>query len=410
MSLLRTPTRPLPRLELVILLAALMSLMAFSTDSILPAMTQIGAELAPGDKSQTQYIVSAFLLGTGIGMLIFGPLSDSFGRRYALTVGIGLYIVSAVAAAFATSMEMLIALRLLQGIAAASTRTIAQAVTRDLYSGAEQAKVSSLIFMFFVAVPTFAPLIGQQIIALVGWRGVFGVYVAFAVFQISWYLLRQPETLAPEHRRDFRLKPIFAAFGEVARTPIAMRYIVVQMFLYGQFVAYLSSAEQLWVDALEVGEAFPLYFAGISIFAVMAGFLNSVLVGRLGMRRMMAWAFGGQVVCAALTLTAWTLGGIGDGPETPRIILFAAWSMSLFFINGLTLGNVAALAMEPLGHLAGTAAAVIGALGMAGAMVIAAPLGQAFDGTPRPIMAGAILCSTFAFLLVWSDIRKRSRD
>lgn len=403
------PTRLLGTPELVALLAALMSLMAFSTDSILPAMTELAHSLTPDDKSRTQYIVSLFLLGSGVGMMIFGPMSDSFGRRKALMAGIGLYIAASAAAAFANSLEVLLVLRFFMGVGAAATRTVSQAVTRDLFSGAQQARISSLIFMAFVIVPAMAPLVGQQIIWAVGWRGLFGTYMLFGTLILAWFLVRQPETLAPEHRRAFRLKPILAAIVEVLRVPVSRRYVVVQMLLYGQFIAYLSSAEQLWVDAMDVGERFPLFFAGVSILAAGAGFLNSRLVVRVGMRRMLLYAFGSQTVFALIAFTVFASGVLDGAPDWVGVMVFALWSVSLFFINGLTLGNVIALAMEPLGHLAGTAAAVIGAVGMVAAMVIAAPLGQAFDGTPRPIMLGAAICSALAVTLVATDMGRKRR-
>lgn len=403
------PTRLLGTPELVALLAALMSLMAFSTDSILPAMTELAQSLTPDDKSRTQYIVSLFLLGSGVGMMIFGPMSDSFGRRKALMAGIGLYIAASAAAAFANSLEVLLVLRFFMGVGAAATRTVSQAVTRDLFSGAQQARISSLIFMAFVIVPAMAPLVGQQIIWAVGWRGLFGTYMLFGTLILTWFLVRQPETLAPEHRRAFRLKPILAAIVEVLRVPVSRRYVVVQMLLYGQFIAYLSSAEQLWVDAMDVGERFPLFFAGVSILAAGAGFLNSRLVVRVGMRRMLLYAFGSQTVFALIAFTIFASGVLDGAPDWVGVMVFALWSVSLFFINGLTLGNVIALAMEPLGHLAGTAAAVIGAVGMVAAMVIAAPLGQAFDGTPRPIMLGAAICSALAVTLVATDMGRKRR-
>ncbi|MEC7761947.1 MAG: multidrug effflux MFS transporter [Pseudomonadota bacterium] len=404
MTYTSAPTHRLGRFELVALLAGLMSLMAFTTDSMLPAMTDIAAELAPGDKSRTQFLVSIFLLGAGAGMLIFGPLADSIGRRGALAAGVGTYMLAAIGAAFAQSLEMLIVARFLMGVGASAARVVSQTVTRDLFSGAEQARVASLIFMFFVVVPAAAPLLGQQIVLVVGWRGLFGVYVIFGTLVLSWFLIRQPETLNPAHRRPFRMKPIIAAAREVLTTPVSLRYLVVQILMYGQFVAYLSAAEQLWVDALGTGDMFPVYFAIIALLSAGAGFINARLVVRVGMRRMLIWAFGSQTVFAALAFGLWTFGGLEEASDGLRIAVFMAWTLSLFFINGMTLGNVTALAMEPLPHLAGTAAAVIGAFGMGLGMPIAAIVGQAFDGTPRPIMLGAFVCSALALVLVLTDM------
>lgn len=404
MSSISSPTKQLGTVELVALLAGLMSLMAFTTDSMLPAMSDIADEMAPGDKSRTQFLVSIFLLGCGFGMLVFGPLADSIGRRGALVAGTGIYVLAAIAGAFAPSLELLILSRFFMGFGAAAARIVSQTVTRDLFSGTNQARVASLIFMFFVIVPAAAPLIGQQIIFLVGWRGLFGVYVLFGTLVLVWFLLRQPETLDPAHRRAFRLKPVIAATREVLTTPVSRRYLGVQILLYGQFIAYLSAAEQLWVDALGVGDRFPIYFAIVALLSAGAGFINSRLVMKVGMRRMLIAAFSSQTIFAAIAFGLWTFGGMDTASDGARIGVFLAWSISLFFVNGLTLGNVTALAMEPLPHVAGTAAAVVGAFGMGLGMPIAAAIGQAFDGTPRPIMLGAVVCSAIALTLVLTDM------
>lgn len=409
MSITTTPRSHLGTFELVALLAALMSLMAFSTDSLLPAMTDIANEMAPNDKSRTQFLISSFLLGGGLGMLIFGPLADSIGRRGTLAAGVGIYLVAAIGAAFAPNLELLVLARFLMGFGASAARIVSQTVTRDLYSGTDQARVASLIFMFFVVVPAAAPLIGQQIIFVTGWRGLLVAYVIFGLVILTWYLMRQPETLDPAHRRAFRLRPVIAAAREVVTTPVSRRYLFVQIMMYGQFIAYLSAAEQLWVDALNVGDRFPLYFAAIAIMSAGAGFVNSRLVMKVGMRRMLIAAFGSQTLFAGIAFALWAFGGLETAPHGARVAVFAAWSLSLFFINGLTLGNVTALAMEPLPHVAGTAAAVIGAFGMGLGMPIAATLGQAFDGTPRPIMLGAFVCSGIALMLVLTDMT-RKRD
>ncbi len=393
------------------MLAAVMSLMAFSTDSILPAMSDIGAALAPDDKSKTQLIVSIFMLGTGFGMLIFGPLADSLGRKKAYALGVTLYMISAAACVLAPNLETLVALRFMMGFGAASSRAVVQAVTRDLYKGEDQARINSLIFMVFVVVPALAPLMGQQIVFAVGWRGLMGAYVAYGAFTLIWLFTRLPETLVPQNRRPFRLRPVLAAFREVTGHPITRRYTLVLMLLYGQFVAFLASAEQLFVDALGVGHAFPLYFALVSVFAAGAGLVNAKIVGRFGIRRLIAFAFASQTILSSVLALLWftvlapTVATVGP----LELVLFLIWASWLFMVNGLVMGNLTALAMEPMGHIAGSAAAVTTALGLGAGMVIAVPLGAAFDGTPRILMAGTALLCAIAFLLVWQDLKARKR-
>ncbi len=406
---LAAPTRPLPQAELVVLLAALMSMMAFSIDSIMPALPTVAGEFSPNAPSRAQLTISAFVFGTGLGQLFIGPFSDSYGRRRALVLGIGLFIGGALAARGAGSLDALLVFRFVQGLGAAASRIVSQALIRDLYSGREQARLSSKVFTFFVVVPAVAPLIGQWVVqATGGWRGLFTVYAVLGAAILAWFLARQPETLAPEHRRAFRLGPVFAALGEVLRTPVTRRYLFVSTLGFGQLLGYINSAQQVFTDTLHAGEIFPISFAGIALLSGVSGFLNARLVMRFGMRPMARAAFGSQAVIAALVWAAWQSGLVAGLTPDAQLVLFLAWSVSLFFMNGLTFGNITALAMEPLGHIAGTAAAVLGALSSALAVCIAIPLGQAFDGTPRALLLGVALCSALAFWLVHRD-RNRAR-
>lgn len=407
---LRTPTRPLNQIELVMLLAALMALMAFSINSIMPALPEIAGEFSPGAPSRAQLTISAFVIGTGVGQLFIGPFSDSYGRRPALVLGIGLFIAGALAARAATSLDALLAFRFVQGLGAASSRIVSQALMRDLYSGREQARIGSLVFTFFVVIPALAPLVGQWVVlATGGWRGLFSVYFGMGLVILAWFLLRQPETLARERRRAFRLAPVFKAAVEVLRTPVALRYLVVASLGFGQLLSYINSAQQVFTDTLGAGTRFPLYFAGIALLSGISGFINSRVVMRLGMRPLARLAFGSQAVIATLFWAAWHWGLVDTLSAPTTLGLYIGWSVTLFFMNGMTFGNITALAMEPLGHIAGTASAVIGALSSVLAIAIAAPVGLAFDGTPRALLLGVALCSAFAFWLVHRD-RERVRD
>lgn len=404
-----TPTRPPAFAELVILLAALMSLMAFSIDSILPALPEIASAFVPDNVSRAQLVISVFVLGTGVGQLFIGPFSDSFGRRSALSLGIGLFIIGALAAIMANSLDTLLVARFVQGLGAAASRLVSQSVTRDMFSGRAQARVGSLVFTFFVVVPAVAPLIGQAIIGVAGWRGLFASYVALGLFVLSWFLLRQPETLAPENRRAFRIGRIYQAMAEVIRSRVAMRYLVVMTLGFGQLMSYLSSAQEVYVVALGAGSRFPMYFALVALVSAASGVLNARLVMRLGMRPLASAAFGSQLVIAGVVWVLWALGAFDGLSQHTRLWIFIGWSVTLFFMNGLTFGNVTALAMEPLGHIAGTASAVIGAFSSILAVMIAIPVGLAFDGSPKPLILGVAVCSALAFALVWTD-RHRTRE
>lgn len=397
----RNPAFP----ELVLLLAALMSMMAFSIDSILPALPELQSVFTPDAPERAQLVISSFVLGTGVGQFFIGPYSDSFGRRPALVLGVGLFVIGALGARLAGSLEVMLAFRFVQGLGAAASRIVSQAVMRDLFSGRAQARVGSIVFTFFVVVPAVAPLIGQQIIALVGWPGLFVTYAGIGIFVLVWFMLRQPETLPEDKRRPFRLGSILAAMWEVLTNRVALRYLVVATLGFGQLMGYISSVQQIYDETLGVADMFPIFFAVVALISAASGFLNARWVMRLGMRPLARWAFASQIVIAALYWASWEFGLMQTLSANVQLGVFLVWSVTLFFMNGLTFGNITALSMEPLGHIAGTASAVIGALSSMLAVAIAAPVGLAFDGTPAPLLLAVAVCSALAFVLVLTDRR-----
>lgn len=400
MSSIFTPKKPLPLFEFIALLAALSSMVAFSIDSILPGLPEIASEMVPDNVNRAQLVITAFVVGAGLGQLFFGPLSDAFGRRVSMGAGFALYMIAAAAAITAQSLEALLFWRFVQGLGAAGPRTSAMALTRDLYEGRLMARVTSIAFSFFVLVPAIAPMFGQWVILSFGWRHMFTTYIIVAMLILAWFWLRQPETLPTEKRRALRFKPVIEGFGMVLSNRVTLLYMTVITFAFGQLMAYLSSAQQIFVDVLGTGTSFPYYFALVTILSAGAGFLNSVLVVRVGMRRLAMAGFAAQTVLAGTTLIVWTL----LSPEGAFALwLFVVWSITLFFLNGLSFGNLNALAIQPLGHVAGTAAAVIGALPTMLAVLIAGPVGLAFNGTPLPLLVGVTICSGLSFILIQID-------
>lgn len=384
----------------MLLMAALFSMVAFSIDSIMPALPEIAALLVPEDVNRAQLLIGSFVIGAGGGQLIFGPLSDSIGRRRSLALGIGLYMLAAFAALWAQSLETLLFWRFVQGAGAAGPRTCGVAMTRDLYEGRQMARVNSMAFTFFVLVPAIAPLIGQWVVLGFGWRHMFTTYILLAIVILTWFLLRQPETLPPERRRPLSLRLTFESFVIVMRNRVTLLYMAVITFAFAQLIAFISSAQQIFVDVLGVGTKFPIYFAIVTIFSAASGFLNARLVMRLGMRRLAQAGFAAQTLLAGITLAVWSIyepqGGLA-------LFVFCVWATTLFFLNGLSFGNLNALAIQPLGYVAGTASAIIGALPTMAAIAIAAPIGLAFNGTPLPLLTGVTICSGLALLLMQLD-------
>ncbi|MFD1911928.1 multidrug effflux MFS transporter [Halodurantibacterium flavum] len=402
MSQLFRPTRPVPFAEFVALMAALTALAALSIDAMLPAIPQIAADLSPDDPNRAQLVVTSFMVGIGFGMLVMGPLSDAIGRRPVIALGVALYVVGALLAVIADSMTMLLAARVLQGLGISAPRTVSVAMIRDRYAGREMARVLSFVMTVFILVPAAAPFLGQTILGFAGWRMIFASFIIFGTLVMMWILLRQPETLAPEARRPFRAGTIAAGMREVVSNRRVMLYVLTLVFGFAQMIALLSASQPVYDVYFGRGDSFAMWFAIQALAAGTAGMLNAALVVRLGMRRMVMAAYAFQIAASALATGLWASGTFG-GPEAFPV--FFLWAVGVFYIAGLTFGNLNALAIEPLGHIAGVASAVIGAISTVLAVVMAVPVSLAFDGTPLPLMIGVLIFSTLALLTMVANRR-----
>lgn len=381
--------------EFIALTAMLSATVAFSIDSMLPALPRIAAELSPVAPNRAQLVVTSFVLGMGIGTLFTGPMSDAWGRKPVVIGGAILYALGAGLAWAAQSLELLLVARLIQGLGAAAPRVVAIAMVRDLYKGREMARIMSFGMTVFSLVPAIAPSLGALIIAGAGWRGVFASFVIFALIVCLWLGLRQPETLPPPARRPLRPGLLWAGLVATLATPVARLSILAQTLSMGMLFAVLSSTQPVFDLTYRQGAQFPLWFMLISVCAATGSLVNARLVGRLGIRRMVRTAYLAQIIIAG-SMVAVLL-----APLPPQVEFWAYlfWTISVFHMMGLTLGNLNALLMEPLGHIAGLAASVSTALATVGAVLIAVPIGQAFDGTPLPIALGIGAAALLAWLV-----------
>lgn len=384
--------RRLPLPEFVGLLAMLFATIAFSIDAMLPALPVIAETLSPEAINRAQLVVTSFMAGMGLGTVFSGPISDAIGRKRAISYGFLLYMAAALAAVFAQSLTLLLAARFVQGLGAAGPRIAGQAMVRDLYDGREMARISSFVMMVFMLVPALAPSVGAIIISLAGWRAVFVAFIAFAAVGMAWMALRQPETLPPERRRPFRPATLWSGAREVLGNRQIVVITAVLSLGFGQMMALLSTAQQLFASYGQ-GKHFPLWFALMALLSASGTVLNARLVMRLGMRRMARGAYLGQIVIAALVLAALAIGPL-------PFPVFFLWAVSIFAMAGITFGNLNALALHKMGHIAGMTASVMAAVSTLAAVAIAAPVGLAFNGTPLPVVLAALICSTLAALLM----------
>lgn len=390
------------RAEFVALMAMLAAMSAFGIDAMLPAMPAIAADLSPADPNKAQLILSSFILGMGVGTLFTGPLADALGRRPVIIGTILLYCFGALMTWQSQSLGMALAGRLVMGLGAAGPRVVTTAIVRDRHSGAEMARLMSFVMVIFMIVPAVAPSVGAVIIHAAGWRAIFPAFALFGLVALVWFGLRQPETLPPERRRPLTLRALAGAVAEMFSHRIVVLSVLVQMLAFGILFSMLSSVQGVFDLAYGQGEAFPLWFALIAAVSATASLLNARLVGRIGMLPIVRGMLAVQIVLSGLMLVALWL-------PLPRGVEFAAWMIwccSVFFQGGLVIGNVNALAMQPVGHIAGLAASVIAAVSTVGSVVLSVPVGLAFDGTALPLAAGILVLAGLALGLT-GMMRKR---
>ncbi|WP_410218254.1 multidrug effflux MFS transporter [Paracoccus sp. (in: a-proteobacteria)] len=389
--------RRLPLPEFIAMLAFLFATIAFSIDAMLPALPDIAADLTPENVNRAQLILTSFVAGMGLGTLFAGPLSDALGRKRTITIGFGIYILATIAALYAHSLEFLLVARFVQGLGAAGPRIVGLALVRDLYEGREMARITSFVMMIFIMVPAVAPTLGAGIIAISSWHGVFLAFIAFALIGGLWLNIRQFETLLPENRRPLRVTTLLAAAREVLADRQVMLATVILTLGFGQMFGLLSSAQQLFGETYGKGENFHLWFAAMALLSGSGTVLNAAFVIRFGMRRIAKWAYVMQTIVSAVILTLLLTGVLPQGLE---FWAFFFWATSVFFMAGVTFGNLNALALQHMGHIAGMAASIIAAISTLAAVLIAAPVGQLYNGTAIPAITATLICSALAWALM----------
>lgn len=364
-------------------MAMLTSLVALSIDAMLPALSNIGADLGVQRENGTQLIVSALFVGFAVGQLVYGPVSDSIGRKTPIYVGLGLFMLGSVLSMIAWSFPVMLAGRVLQGFGAAAPRIVTIALIRDQYEGRAMARIMSFVMAVFILVPMIAPALGQAVLLVANWRMIFALLLTLSLIAVIWFGIRQPETLLPSQRTKLSLRRIAATVGEVLRDRCALGYTIASGLVFGAFLGYLNSAQQIFQSQFSLGTQFPLYFGALALSLGCASIFNAQLVMRFGMR-LMSWRALQLmiVVSTGFLVFAWTAEG------DPPLWTFMVWGSMTFFCLGIVFGNFNAMAIESLGHIAGVAAAVIGSLATTMSLLLGLLIGQAYGGTVLPLVGG----------------------
>jgi MFS transporter, DHA1 family, multidrug resistance protein len=387
--------KPMRFPEFVVVIASIMALNPLAMDMMLPALPNIAAAFHITEANRPQAVLVTFLLGFGVGQFVMGPLSDRFGRRPVLIDGMALYCIASVIAVTAQSFETLLLARLLQGLGTSATRVIATSIVRDCYAGRRMASVMSLAMMVFIAVPVLAPSLGQAVLLFTQWRGIFVVLMLYGVLALIWSALRMPETLPLSERKSLAIPDVLDAFRQTITNRQTLGYAVAAGGVMGSLFAYVFCSQQVFTGIYGLGRYFPLAFAGIAVGTALAGFLNARFVGRVGMRVMSHGALVAYVTVAGLMLVGAKLGML-------PLPLFMALSALMMFSFGLMIANFTALAMEPQGHIAGTASSLYGSITTLLGIGIGTTIGQAYDGTLLPFATGFFLCTLASLAVVFT--------
>ncbi len=393
------PSREKGFAEFIVLIAMMMSLVALSIDTMLPALPAIINDLDVANPNSGQLVLSTLFLGMSAGQIVYGPISDTIGRKPAISIGFGIFIAGTLLCLSATTFSAMLSGRILQGLGAAAPRIITLALVRDKYEGAEMARIMSFVMTIFILVPILAPFTGQVIMSIAGWRGIFTGFLFMATGILCWFLWRQPETLIIEKRHRFSLGRIQQSLREIISNRQSMVYTLTSGLIFGAFLGYLNTAQQIFQNQYATGEMFPVYFGMLALPFGMATLLNSQLVRHVRLQRIVALAMTGIALLSTIFLLPLLL-----SQGQPPFWTILAYLAPIFFAIGILFGNLNALAMEPLGHIAGTGAATVGSLSTLIGMITGTTIGQFYNGTLFPLVYGFLACTLLSLLI--TQIRK----
>ena len=382
--------------EFIALMAILMSLVALTIDAMLPALAQIGLSLHAQSANDSQLVITTVFLGMAVGLIFYGPLSDAYGRKRIIYLGIIIFIIGNLLSIFSSSLLMMHVGRILQGFGVASCRVVTLAMIRDQFEGPEMGRVMSLIMMFFIMVPALAPSVGQGILLVAQWRAIFLLILLFGIISLLWLHFRQPETLPTEKRIPLSIKALKSGTKETLKNPKSRAYMLASGFIFGAFIGYLSSAQQILQKQYLLGDLFSLYFGALALAIGLSSFANAKLVMRFKMETL--------CICSLIVIPVTSLifyfyaQSVGGQPPLTALMIYLSIT---FFSIGILFGNLNTLALQPLGHIAGIATSVISSIQTLLSVFIGGSIGQLYDGTVIPLVLGFLICSLISLMIVY---------
>jgi MFS transporter, DHA1 family, multidrug resistance protein len=392
---------PFTELEFIILMSALGAITALTIDMMMPALPVIGKDLGVRFQNNNQLIISFLFMGTSIGLLFFGPLSDSVGRKPPMIIGMLLFALGCVISIVAQNLSVMLVGRCIQGIGLGAPRALTVAIIRDQYTGAAMARIMSFIFMIFILAPMLAPALGQVILLFVSWHWIFVSLLLLGLLLLYWFQLRQPETLKKEHRTAFSVEQFLKNIKLITFNPTALGFALASGFISSAFLGYLSSAQQIFQEQYELGKLFPIYFAILSLSLGLASLINSKLVLRIGMRRLSKMAV---VTIIMITLAFLLFVMLKEGH--PPLTWLMGFMMVILFCTGILFSNLSSMAMEPLGKICGFGSTFVGTISSLISVPIGIMIGRYYAGTVTPLVIGYLLCGGIFPLIVMQWVKK----
>ena len=389
------------QIEFIALMAALMSVTALSIDALLPALDIIGVAIQTKTPADNQLLVSMIFLGLGLGPLVFGPLADAKGRKSSVYFGFIVFIIASFICMYTRSFEVMILGRILQGIGLSAPRTICIAIIRDLYEGDYMARIMSFVTVVFLLIPIVAPAMGKVILDTWNWQAIFLVQVLISILVMIWFWRRQKETLKPENRIPYSIERISKGFRETIKYKRTMGFTIIQGFIVGSFIVYISASQQIFQNQYGLVDEFPYIFAGLAAAIGAAILLNATFVVRFGMEKIVTGSLIGFFMVSLLYVILF------NDVLHPSVYVLIGFFAMQFFCIGFMFGNLRALAMEPVGHIAGIGAAITGLISTLMAVPISTFIGRFIEETTLPLFIGFSSCAAISLcILFW--IKKKA--
>lgn len=372
-----------------------MSVTALSIDALLPALDIIGEAVQTKTPADNQLLITMIFLGLGIGPLFFGPLADAKGRKPSVYIGFAVFIIASLICIYTRSFEIMILGRILQGIGLSAPRTISIAIIRDLYEGDYMARIMSFVTVVFLLIPIVAPAMGKVILDSWNWQGIFLVQIVISLLVMFWFWKRQAETLKPSNKIPYAISRITNGLIETVKYKRTLGFTIIQGFIVGSFLVYLSASQQIFQNQYGLVDEFPYIFAGLALSIGAAILLNATLVVRLGMEMIVTAALIGFCAVSLLYIAMYY-----DVLRPSVYVLVGFFSLQFFFI-GFMFGNLRALAMEPVGHIAGIGAAITGLISTLMAVPMSTFIGRYVENTTLPLFIGFSSCSAISIMILF---------